>query len=94
MNSHLNVPPVGNINQRTCRVHPCAVSVKELTALPWQQTGDATEFGGMGVVDAARYVAIRRWNDFGRVNAAKPRRERVQPRPESLTPVHAKAGSR
>src|SRR5258708_5464841 len=39
-------------------------------------------------------VDVRRWKDFGRVSAAKPRRERVQPRPESLTPVQASAGSR
>src|SRR5882762_9685102 len=35
-----------------------------------------------------------RWNDFGRVNASRPKRDSVQPRPESLTPVHASAGSR
>src|SRR5512138_1063144 len=37
---------------------------------------------------------VRKWKDFGRVNASRPRRDRVQPRPESLTPVQASAGSR
>ena len=40
------------------------------------------------------YSFNRRWNDLGRVNASNPSRDRVQPRPESLTPVQASAGSR
>ena len=40
------------------------------------------------------HVAIRKWNDFGRVSCSKPTRDNVQPRPESLTPVQASAGSR
>src|SRR5882672_6300712 len=44
--------------------------------------------------EMGRYGLSLRWNDFGRVNASSPRRDSVQPRPESLTPVHASAGSR
>ena len=36
----------------------------------------------------------RRWNDFGRVRCSYWSRESEQPRPESLTPVQASAGSR
>ena len=39
-------------------------------------------------------TAVRRWNDFGRVRCSYCRRESEQPRPESLTPVQASAGSR
>src|SRR6185295_4115832 len=39
-------------------------------------------------------VHFRKWNDFGRVKASRPRRDNVTPRPESLTPVQASAGSR
>ena len=35
-----------------------------------------------------------RWNDFGRVTARNPSADSVTPRPESFTPVHARAGSR
>lgn len=40
------------------------------------------------------YSFNRRWNDLGRVNASNPSRDSVQPRPESLTPVQASAGSK
>ena len=54
--------------------------------------GDAA--GRLNVRPARATAPVRRWNDFGRVRCSYCRRESEQPRPESLTPVQASAGSR
>ena len=66
-----------------------------------QHVGGVTADRPVALVDVvaledadAGHSESRRWNDFGRVTARNPSVDRVTPRPESFTPVHASAGSR
>src|SRR6266850_2111440 len=70
---------------------PSAPALASLSHAGHYGPGESTPASGSAAT--AIYLSFR-WNDFGRVNASSPRFDSVHPRPESLTPVQASAGSR